>query len=122
MNNEQQTYVLRKPVGYKVRNEDANEFVEWRLLVVDGEEFQPITKGNFDALFQPFDVSGLTRQVEELLQNYGARFFADYEIDRIAYKENIEAQEAGGRMESRARKEFAEQIVLLFLNQEGESK
>ncbi len=25
MNNEQQTYVLRKPVGYKVRNEDAEK-------------------------------------------------------------------------------------------------
>ncbi len=107
MNNEQQTYVLRKPVGYKVRNEDANEFVEWRLLVVDGEEFQPITKGNFDALFQPFDVSGLTRQVEELIQTH------DY------------VQAANQPMESNWDLEvtsFAEQIVLLLLNQEGETK
>ena len=119
MNNEQQTWILKPDVkinDYKVM---GSEFLltESFKLELDGEMgFAP------KYLFQPLDISGLTRQVEELLQNYGARFFADYEIDRIAYKENIEAQEAGGRMESRARKEFAEQIVLLFLNQEGETK
>jgi len=111
MNNEQQTYVLRKPVGYKVRNEDANEFVEWRLLVVDGEEFQPITKGNFDALFQPFDVSGLTRQVEELLDG-DYRSYSDY-LDWC----DMPPKEKRIKLHS-----TAEQIVLLLLNQEGETK
>ncbi len=111
MNNEQQTYVLRKPVGYKVRNEDANEFVEWRLLVVDGEEFQPITKGNFDALFQPFDVSGLTRQVEELLDG-DYRSYSDY-LDWC----DMPPKEKRIKLHS-----TAEQIVLLLLNQEKETK
>lgn len=111
MNNEQQTYVLRKPVGYKVRNEDANEFVEWRLLVVDGEEFQPITKGNFDALFQPFDVAGLTRQVEELLDG-DYRSYSDY-LDWC----DMPPKEKRIKLHS-----TAEQIVLLLLNQEKETK
>ena len=111
MNNEQQTYVLRKPVGYKVRNEDANEFVEWRLLVVDGEEFQPITKGNFDALFQPLDVSGLTRQVEELLDG-DYRSYSDY-LDWC----DMPPKEKRIKLHS-----TAEQIVLLLLNQEKETK
>ena len=111
MNNEQQTYVLRKPVGYKVRNEDANEFVEWRLLVVDGEEFQPITKGNFDALFQPFDVSGRTRQVEEPLDG-DYRSYSDY-LDWC----DMPPKEKRIKLHS-----TAEQIVLLLLNQEKETK
>ena len=116
MNNEQQTYVLKRPIN-AWPNFDSNEMV----VELENDDYRCSLEA-FNEDFVPLDVSGLTRQVEELLQNYGARFFADYEIDRIAYKENIEAQEAGGRMESRARKEFAEQIVLLLLNQEGDTK
>ena len=117
MNNEQQTWIL-KPVGYKVRNEDANEFVEWRLLVVDGEEFQPITKGNFDALFQPFDVSGLTRQVEEIAGNFARSCTTlQFELDQgEIYLEDVQQQMNENKTN------FAEQIVLLLLNQEGETK
>ncbi len=115
MNNEQQTYVLRKPVGYKVRNEDANEFVEWRLLVVDGEEFQPITKGNFDALFQPFDVAGLTRQVEESLT-----FLCQYAYD-AGYTTGNDRTVTGKDVDLSV-KATALKIVGLLLNQEKETK
>ena len=115
MNNEQKQYILRKPVT--ILHE-----LDYSLELNLGEYMMPVDKDCFKDEFVPLNVAGLTRQVEELLQNYGARFFADYEIDRVSHKTNIEAQEAGGRMESRARKEFAEQIVLLLLNQEGETK
>lgn len=116
MNNEQQTYVLRKPVGYKVRNEDANEFVEWRLLVVDGEEFQPITKGNFDALFQPFDVAGLTRQVEESLT-----FLCQYAYD-AGYTIGNQNRTSTGKDVDLSVKATALKIVGLLLNQEKDTK
>lgn len=59
-------------------------------------------------------VDNLKQQIEELLQSYGARFYADYEVDRVSHREKIEAEEAQGRMESRVRAEFADEVLELI--------
>ena len=102
MNNEQQTYVFK--TNYHPKDilsrvfQDGRErgFISARRSIEDAM-----------ACFMPLDVSGLTRQVEELIQTH------DY------------VQAANQPMESNWDLEvtsFAEQIVLLLLNQEKETK
>jgi len=97
MNNEQQTWILKH---------NLNPETMRPILLKNGWEEEYI-EHFFEELFQPLDVSGLTRQVEELIQTH------DY------------VQAANQPMESNWDLEvtsFAEQIVLLLLNQEGETK
>ena len=101
MNNEQQTYVLKRPIN-AWPNFDSNEMV----VELENDDYRCSLEA-FNEDFVPLDVSGLTRQVEELIQTH------DY------------VQAANQPMESNWDLEvtsFAEQIVLLLLNQEKETK
>lgn len=55
----------------------------------------------------------LKEQIVKTLQSYGARFYADYEVDRVAYGENKQSDEVRGELEGAARLEFAEAILEL---------
>jgi hypothetical protein len=102
MNNEQQTWIL-KP-GIDLRIVDLKDGLSFVHYVDDYVQWET---EHVNALFMKLDVAGLTRQVEELIQTH------DY------------VQAANQPMESNWDLEvtsFAEQIVLLLLNQEGETK
>ena len=103
MNNEQQLYILRR--GANVQEDDliVRHHSENSLLNASGVRF--------DKVFNPVDVSGLTRQVEELLDG-DYRSYSDY-LDWC----DMPPKEKRIKLHS-----TAEQIVLLLLNQEGETK
>lgn len=100
----QQTWIL-KP-GHEILNGKDNDY-EWTALVKPGEDVttgfcSTISTTIWEKHFMPLSVSGLTRQVEELIQTH------DY------------VQAANQPMESNWDLEvtsFAEQIVGLLLNQ-----
>ena len=112
MNNEQQTWILKPDVkinDYKVM---GSEFLltESFKLELDGEMgFAP------KYLFQPLDISGLTRQVEESLT-----FLCQYAYD-AGYTIGNDRTVTGKDVDLSV-KATALEIVGLLLNQEGETK
>lgn len=111
-------FQLRKPLELVdiVRN-DMGEPADYLFRRTDGSEHEVISCGEdyVQRVFVPVgSVDNLKQQIEQLLQSYGARFYADYEVDRVSHREKIEAEEAQGRMESRVRAEFADEVLELF--------
>jgi len=96
MNNEQQTWILKH---------NLNPETMRPILLKNGWEEEYI-EHFFEELFQPLDVSGLTRQVEELSKP----LFVKGREGSTRYVDEVGLAA------------FAEQIVLLLLNQEGETK
>ena len=144
---EQQTWVLKQPIEAEYRPIDEDCDYERMFVEAFGEA---ISLDKFNNLFQPLDVSGLTRQVEELTNIH---FYKDldpkyrvYEYTEMGlsglcileYKPDNEQLLAGTKEQCFEQwmsfsepyidkkkteiKEFAEQIVLLLLNQEKETK
>ena len=111
MNNEQQTWILRKPMKVEFLDDVPGGRYVTDLEIMGLHDYMwneaQFDEEHFKAQFVPLDVSGLTRQVEELIQTH------DY------------VQAANQPMESNWDLEvtsFAERIVLLLLNQEKETK
>ena len=113
MNNEQQTWILKPDVkinDYKVM---GSEFLltESFKLELDGEMgFAP------KYLFQPLDISGLTGQVEKQIHK---AFIRGYEY---GLKTDGEPSEDPTFDYEKLKTTIAEQVVLLLLNQEGDTK
>ena len=105
MTNEQQTYVLKRPIN-AWPNFDSNEMV----VELENDDYRCSLEA-FNEDFVPLDVSGLTRQVEELLDG-DYRSYSDY-LDWC----DMPPKEKRIKLHS-----TAEQIVLLLLNQEKETK
>ena len=108
MNNEQQTWIL-KP-GHEILNGKDNDY-EWTALVKPGEDVttgfcSTISTTIWEKHFMPLSVSGLTRQVEELSKP----LFVKGREGSTRYVDEVGLAA------------FAEQVVLLLLNQEGETK
>ena len=109
------TYILRRPIKAKRMNSE-----NWRdIFEVDmpasWDAEQSITyelqEDDFNKTFVELDVAGLTRQVEELLDG-DYRSYSDY-LDWC----DMPPKEKRIKLHS-----TAEQIVLLLLNQEKETK
>lgn len=117
MTNEQQTWIL-KP-GHEILNGKDNDY-EWTALVKPGEDVttgfcSTISTTIWEKHFMPLSVSGLTRQVEELLDNYYETRFDVYTIfEETDFHDTKRSHEA--------KRQAVEQIVLLLLNQEKETK
>ncbi len=111
----EQQYILRKPVTAEV----ALPFV-YVDFGVDGDVPEASTVAWFDEVFQPLDRETLTQQIENLLQDHGARFYADHEIDRIAYGEHKTSEDVQGEQENEARREFASTVVGLLYPEKSE--
>ena len=105
MTNEQQTYVLKRPIN-AWPNFDSNEMV----VELENDDYRCSLEA-FNEDFVPLDVSGLTRQVEELLDG-DYRSYSDY-LDWC----DMPPKEKRIKLHS-----TAEQVVLLLLNQEKETK
>mgnify|MGYP003453945885 CR=1 FL=1 len=105
MTNEQQTYVLKRPIN-AWPNFDSDEMV----VELENDDYRCSLEA-FNEDFVPLDVSGLTRQVEELLDG-DYRSYSDY-LDWC----DMPPKEKRIKLHS-----TAEQIVLLLLNQEKETK
>ncbi len=108
---EQKQWILKQPIVAESRFEGDQFMIvdvpEYDFEDDETEDCIAMTLEDFNSLFVELDVSGLTRQVEELIQTH------DY------------VQAANQPMESNWDLEvtsFAEQIVLLLLNQEKETK
>ena len=107
-------YMLKRPVvikSRKVEYPDHGEVFSAHLNAESAPFFIDLTADDVSRLFQPFDVSGLTRQVEELLDG-DYRSYSDY-LDWC----DMPPKEKRIKLHS-----TAEQIVLLLLNQEKETK
>ena len=109
MNNEQKQYILRKPVT--ILHE-----LDYSLELNLGEYMMPVDKDCFKDEFVPLDVSGLTRQVEKQIHK---AFIRGYEY---GLKTDGEPSEDPTFDYEKLKTTIAEQIVLLLLNQEGETK
>lgn len=105
-----QYFVLKKPVS--IEPYDGGE-----LLLVDD---YILLQSEIANLFQPFNRETLTQQIENLLQDHGARFYADHEIDRIAYGEHKTSEDVQGEQENEARREFASTVVGLLYPEKSE--
>ena len=144
MTNEQQTYVLKRPIN-AWPNFDSNEMV----VELENDDYRCSLEA-FNEDFVPLDVSGLTRQVEELTNihfykdldpNYQVYQYTETGLSGLwilEYKPDKEQLLAGTKEQCFEQwmsfsepyidkkkteiKEFAEQIVLLLLNQEKETK
>ena len=109
MNNEQQTYVLKRPIN-AWPNFDSNEMV----VELENDDYRCSLEA-FNEDFVPLDVSGLTRQVEESLT-----FLCQYAYD-AGYTTGDDRTVTGKDVDLSV-KATALKIVLLLLNQEGETK
>ncbi len=105
MNNEQQTWILKH---------NLNPETMRPILLKNGWEEEYI-EHFFEELFQPFDVAGLTRQVEESLT-----FLCQYAYD-AGYTIGNDRTVTGKDVDLSV-KATALEIVGLLLNQEGETK
>lgn len=127
MNNEQQTWILRKPIiGKKYVNGKAN-FPEgvWSRFIETKSGMATMSEEVFHETFVELDVSGLTRQVEEIVVRG---------LARSANREKIRQNAPAGTplLEKRAYElygepvidtiEMVEAILDLLLNQEKETK
>lgn len=112
MNNEQQTWTLKQPIEAEYRPIDEDCDYERMFVEVFGEA---ISLDKFNNLFQPLDVSGLTRQVEESLT-----FLCQYAYD-AGYTIGDDRTVTGKDVDLSV-KATALEIVGLLLNQERESK
>jgi len=101
MNNEQQTWIL-KP-GIDLRIVDLKDGLSFVHYVDDYVQWET---EHVNALFMKLDVAGLTRQVEELSKP----LFVKGREGSTRYVDEVGLAA------------FAEQVVLLLLNQEGETK
>ena len=110
MNNEQQTYVLKRPIN-AWPNFDSNEMV----VELENDDYRCSLEA-FNEDFVPLDVSGLTRQVEESLT-----FLCQYAYD-AGYTIGNQNRTSTGKDVDLSVKATALKIVLLLLNQEGETK
>ena len=118
MNNEQQTWILRP--GHEILNGKDNDY-EWTALVKPGEDVttgfcSTISTTIWEKHFMPLDVSGLTRQVEKQIHK---AFIRGYEY---GLKTDGEPSEDPTFDYEKLKTTIAEQVVLLLLNQEGETK
>jgi hypothetical protein len=110
MNNEQQTWIL-KP-GIDLRIVDLKDGLSFVHYVDDYVQWET---EHVNALFMKLDVAGLTRQIEELLDNYYETRFDVYTIfEETDFHDTKRSHEA--------KRQAVEQIVLLLLNQERETK
>lgn len=109
MNNEQQTYVLKRPIN-AWPNFDSNEMV----VELENDDYRCSLEA-FNEDFVPLDVSGLTRQVEESLT-----FLCQYAYD-AGYTTGNDRTVTGKDVDLSI-KTTALKIVGLLLNQEGETK
>lgn len=109
MNNEQQTYVLKRPIN-AWPNFDSNEMV----VELENDDYRCSLEA-FNEDFVPLDVSGLTRQVEESLT-----FLCQYAYD-AGYTTGDDRTVTGKDVDLSI-KTTALKIVGLLLNQEGETK
>ena len=109
MNNEQQTYVLKRPIN-AWPNFDSNEMV----VELENDDYRCSLEA-FNEDFVPLDVSGLTRQVEESLT-----FLCQYAYD-AGYTTGDDRTVTGKDVDLSV-KATALKIVGLLLNQEGETK
>ena len=109
MNNEQQTYVLKRPIN-AWPNFDSNEMV----VELENDDYRCSLEA-FNEDFVPLDVSGLTRQVEESLT-----FLCQYAYD-AGYTTGDDRTVTGKDVDLSV-KATALEIVGLLLNQEGETK
>ena len=110
MNNEQQTYVLKRPIN-AWPNFDSNEMV----VELENDDYRCSLEA-FNEDFVPLDVSGLTRQVEKQIHK---AFIRGYEY---GLKTDGEPSEDPTFDYEKLKTTIAEQVVLLFLNQERETK
>lgn len=101
MNNEQQTWIL-KP-GIDLRIVDLKDGLSFVHYVDDYVQWET---EHVNALFMKLDVAGLTRQVEELSKP----LFVKGREGSTRYVDEVGLAA------------FAEQVVLLLLNQEKETK
>lgn len=109
MNNEQQTYVLKRPIN-AWPNFDSNEMV----VELENDDYRCSLEA-FNEDFVPLDVSGLTRQVEESLT-----FLCQYAYDAgytIGNDRTVTGKDVDLSVKATALK-----IVGLLLNQERETK
>ncbi len=113
MNNEQQTWILKQPIEAEYRPIDEDCDYERMFVEAFGEA---ISLDKFNNLFQPLDVSGLTRQVEKQIHK---AFIRGYEY---GLKTDGEPSEDPTFDYEKLKTTIAEQVVLLFLNQERETK
>jgi hypothetical protein len=111
MNNEQQTWILRKPIeAWEYSSEELETQIPIYQYGKDDPELLTVMKDIWNEFFVPLDVSGLTRQVEELESiKYAVGIIAEY---------NSHIKDA----EKHFMKEFVDDIVGLLLNQEKETK
>ena len=109
MNNKQKQYILRKPVT--ILHE-----LDYSLELNLGEYMMPVDKDCFKDEFVPLDVAGLTRQVEKQIHK---AFIRGYEY---GLKTDGEPSEDPTFDYEKLKTTIAEQVVLLLLNQEGETK
>lgn len=109
MNNEQQTYVLKRPIN-AWPNFDSNEMV----VELENDDYRCSLEA-FNEDFVPLDVSGLTRQVEESLT-----FLCQYAYD-AGYTTGDDRTVTGKDVDLSV-KTTALKIVGLLLNQEKETK
>ena len=109
MNNEQQTYVLKRPIN-AWPNFDSNEMV----VELENDDYRCSLEA-FNEDFMPLDVSGLTRQVEESLT-----FLCQYAYD-AGYTTGNDRTVTGKDVDLSV-KATALKIVGLLLNQEKETK
>ncbi len=109
MNNEQQTYVLKRPIN-AWPNFDSNEMV----VELENDDYRCSLEA-FNEDFVPLDVSGLTRQVEESLT-----FLCQYAYD-AGYTTGNDRTVTGKDVDLSI-KTTALKIVGLLLNQEKETK
>ena len=117
MNNEQQTWIL-KP-GHEILNGKDNDY-EWTALVKPGEDVttgfcSTISTTIWEKHFMPLSVSGLTRQVEDEID-----YVMEKAIMNHITSEAIDAD--GSEMHESIKDQAVKAIVLLLLNQEGETK
>ena len=117
MNNEQQTWKLRKPIiGKKYVNGKAN-FPEgvWSRFIETKSGMATMSEEVFHETFVELDVAGLTRQVEESLT-----FLCQYAYD-AGYTTGDDRTVTGKDVDLSV-KATALKIVGLLLNQEKETK
>lgn len=117
MNNEQQTWILRKPIiGKKYVNGKAN-FPEgvWSRFIETKSGMATMSEEVFHETFVELDVAGLTRQVEESLT-----FLCQYAYD-AGYTTGNDRTVTGKDVDLSI-KTTALKIVGLLLNQEKETK
>lgn len=109
MNNEQQTYVLKRPIN-AWPNFDSNEMV----VELENDDYRCSLEA-FNEDFVPLDIAGLTRQVEESLT-----FLCQHAYD-AGYTTGDDRTVTGKDVDLSV-KTTALKIVGLLLNQEGETK